>query len=346
PALLPLPRTSDIDLANAQTLMHGRQKVDKVGGRQHKSRRTSKGKGKKRATSSDPEPGSDGERPAKRGRQPGSSNYSSKDVTALLDLVEEHLPLGGKRWKTIGKEFNKWARSASRPERQEKALENKYKSLLKTKKPTGDAERPPTVKRALEIENLILERAGARNLSDDSEFDEEDFSSSSSSSDEDDDTNKRPKARTAIARRAPSPQLPPRKPRASTTNLMQTIASAFDPNKQQRRDEARAQRNFESTQLLALTQQVETLRSVNAELQNRIHTLERQLDRAELKLELGFGGSQRTRSRSRRHPRHRSDPDRDVSGLQRVGGKVRAEQIYPDGGAVTYWVTDTSDSEA
>ena len=132
--------------------------------------------------------------------------------------------------------------------------------LLKTKKPTGDAERPPAVKRALEIGNLILEHAGARNLSDDSEFDEEEtFSSSSNNNDEDDDTNKRPKARTAVARRAPSPLLPARKPRASTTNLMQTIASAFDPDKQQRRDEARAQRNFESTQLLTLTQQVQTL---------------------------------------------------------------------------------------
>ncbi|KAJ7300976.1 hypothetical protein DFH08DRAFT_979148 [Mycena albidolilacea] len=49
-----------------------------------------------------------------------------------------------------------------------KAIEGKYKTLLKTKKPTSDAHCPPEIKRAHQIESLINEKADTREISNNS----------------------------------------------------------------------------------------------------------------------------------------------------------------------------------
>ncbi|KAJ7717307.1 hypothetical protein DFH07DRAFT_973634 [Mycena maculata] len=125
------------------------------------------------------------------------------------------------------------------------------------------------------------------------------------------------------------------------------------------RDEARSRCSLENTQLLTLSQQLhdakavsEGLRTQNAILQGHLHELERARDRAELKLELiqmtnavgdscGDVGS-RGHSRSRAW-RRRSK--KNVPGIERVGGKICCEKRYPDGGAMTYWVSDPSTDE-
>ncbi|KAJ7711089.1 hypothetical protein B0H14DRAFT_2645946 [Mycena olivaceomarginata] len=78
----------------------------------------------------------------------GRWSWSKNDTSQLLDLVEKHLPLGQKGWKLVIAAFCEWADASGRPARDGKAIEGKYKMLLKTKKPTGDAHCPPEIKRA------------------------------------------------------------------------------------------------------------------------------------------------------------------------------------------------------
>jgi hypothetical protein len=65
----------------------------------------------------------------KHGQAAGVANYSANDVDALLTILEEHLPLGGQAWATVGDEFNKWAEENGRPNRTAKSLEHKYKQV-------------------------------------------------------------------------------------------------------------------------------------------------------------------------------------------------------------------------
>ena len=55
----------------------------------------------------------DGKKPCSRAS--GAQNYSSEDVEALLDILEECLPLGGNAWNSAGDELNTWAQENSRP---------------------------------------------------------------------------------------------------------------------------------------------------------------------------------------------------------------------------------------
>ncbi|KAJ6481421.1 hypothetical protein C8R47DRAFT_1283736 [Mycena vitilis] len=346
PALLRLPRDGP-DLRKAKP-------AGKVSG----SRRKDKGKKRQRDSSGS---GHDSEPVTKRGRPQGSGNYSKEDISHLFDFVGVELPVGQKGWKEVHRRYRKYAVQHNRPERAPKALESKYKQYLKQKKPTGDAACPPEVKRAHELENLINERVGTRDLSD-SEFDD-DSDADAGSSDDEVEVVDRPRQRTAIARRNPTPPLR-RKSRPSGADLANQLASAFDPAAQQGRDDARSQRAFENTQMLTVAQQLrdlqgvtESLRSQNSVLQNHIHDLERARDRSELKLELlqMTKGDDRERGRSRRpshsarHPSplpprfHRSH--KRTPGIDRVNGKIRCEQQYPDGGAMTYFLSDPSSGD-
>ncbi|KAJ7306781.1 hypothetical protein DFH08DRAFT_901693 [Mycena albidolilacea] len=105
---------------------------------------------------------------AKCGRHKGLQNWSKNDTSKLFDLVEKHLPLGQKGWKLVIAAFFEWADVSGRPARDGKAIEGKYKMLLKTKKPTGDAHCPPEIKRAYQIKSLINEKADTREISNDS----------------------------------------------------------------------------------------------------------------------------------------------------------------------------------
>jgi hypothetical protein len=48
-------------------------------------------------------------------RTTGAHNYSSEDLDALFDILEECLPLGGHAWNSAGDEFNTWAQENGRP---------------------------------------------------------------------------------------------------------------------------------------------------------------------------------------------------------------------------------------
>ncbi|KAJ7867674.1 hypothetical protein B0H14DRAFT_2730640 [Mycena olivaceomarginata] len=331
PALLPLPGGADLNLRDSPTIANaiGLKRAEKVGGSRRKGKERTDPKGKKRQRASSVSD-NDSEPIAKRGRPQGSANYGKEDVRKMFDLVAELLPLGQKGWKEVERRYNKWAKQNGRAERPPKALENKYKQYLRQKKPTGSGTCPPEVKRAHEIEDLINQRIGTRELSD-SEFDDR---SDDGLLDDDIEVVER----TTIARCAPTPPLP-RKSRARGTDLANKLANTFDPEVQKDRDEARARRSFENTQILTLSQQLrderattETLRSENNILRNRIHDVEQALERVELRNEMmSFAGGHRGRSprRPRHSPRlrrsrplgyhsHKRDP-----GIERVNGKIR-----------------------
>jgi hypothetical protein len=86
---------------------------------------TSQGAKRGAASTDHPEP----QQKKQRGRCAGSANYSSEDINALLDILEEQLPLGGKGWKMATADFCKWADENGRPARTAKSLELKLKQV-------------------------------------------------------------------------------------------------------------------------------------------------------------------------------------------------------------------------
>ncbi|KAJ7830450.1 hypothetical protein B0H14DRAFT_3464874 [Mycena olivaceomarginata] len=83
-------------------------------------------------------------------------------------LFEKHLPLGQKGWKLVIAAFCEWADASGRPARDGKAIEGKYKMLLKTKKPTATPTALQKSNAAHQIESLINEKADTREISNDS----------------------------------------------------------------------------------------------------------------------------------------------------------------------------------
>ncbi|KAJ7713384.1 hypothetical protein B0H16DRAFT_1621339 [Mycena metata] len=323
PALqTPLPRGPYLDLTHPGTIADakGLKRADKIAG----SRRN--GKSKERAdsvpkkcsrvhrVSSDSDSDEPPSKRGKGGRPGGSTSYGKTELNHMFKVVGDVKPIGQKGWKKVEHKQNKWAKANGYAVRPPKAIENKFNGYLRLKKPTGDAECPPEVKRAHELEALINERVGTRELSD----------AESQSDDDSSDVEV-----TAVARRAPSPLLK-RKYRASGGDLAAKLSAAFDPEAQRSRDDARAHRSSENTQILTLTQQVrdaqalsESLRAQNTVLQGCLHDVERQLDRVTVRADImaefaqrGDQFSQRSepqRGRTRRPsapPRPRREPVR------------------------------------
>ena len=53
----------------------------------------------------------------RRGRRAGAFNYSTEDIDALLDFVEEVLPLGANMWAIVARKFDDWRKINGRPVR-------------------------------------------------------------------------------------------------------------------------------------------------------------------------------------------------------------------------------------
>ncbi|KAF8211900.1 hypothetical protein K438DRAFT_1805553 [Mycena galopus ATCC 62051] len=265
------------------------------------------------------------------GRPQGSTNFAKDDTNRLLNIVERKLPLGAKAWKAVGVSYNKWAERKGRPVREVKALEAKYKALLRTKKPTSRGTCPPEIKCAHHIEHLIHNQAGVLELSDSDNIDDVDADAAGgdagggdSSGDDDVVEVAGPSnSHTAVARRAPSPPLCRR--RMNAPDVLNTLSKAFDPQVQKHRDAERAERSFQTTHMLSLTQQLRnvhaTIKNMRTQLvttQNRVHEVERACDRAEWKLETATFNGPPSAGLLGRASVYQENPD-----LVRVGGKVR-----------------------
>ncbi|KAJ7701086.1 hypothetical protein B0H17DRAFT_1327685 [Mycena rosella] len=334
PRLLPLPYSDDHDLTDPATIARARSLVPakKVGGsRRSKPSKPDKGKKRARDSGSD-DSDNDGAAPApKRGRPLGSGNYSRDDVNALFTLIEKELPLGQRGWKEVHRGYKRYCAAKNRPKRSAKSLENKYKQMLKMKKPTGEGNCPPEIKRAHKIEALLNERAGTRELSD-SDFDD---SASPLESDDDDIEvldNPPPTVHTAVAKRAPTPPL--RRSKKAAPNLIDKLSRVFDPETQKARDEERSHRSSQAQQIFTLSQQLRDAHASSDRLRNEISILQQHLNDAEhardvalLKIEMMDRGRCSSRSHS---PRHRQSPiryyrDSDAENLP----PLRHQVFYP-----------------
>ncbi|KAJ7648429.1 hypothetical protein B0H17DRAFT_1215653 [Mycena rosella] len=131
PSLMPLPEGTDLNLTNPAIITKScdHKPAAKVARFRQK---TKDPKGKKCCYASDNDGDTDTEPACKRGHRKGSPNFKPDEVNKLLDLVEQYLPLGQKGWKT----------------------------LIKTKKPTGDAYCPLEIQRAHQVEGLLDECTG------------------------------------------------------------------------------------------------------------------------------------------------------------------------------------------
>lgn len=121
----PADKDSDDDLPPTHKILEtvARRTVKVAGARRLTASQS--GNGKRRAVS--PLGYAGGKK--QRGRTSGAHNYSSEDIDALLDILEETLPLGGHAWNSAGDDFNTWAQENGRPSRTAKSLELKFKQV-------------------------------------------------------------------------------------------------------------------------------------------------------------------------------------------------------------------------
>lgn len=184
-------------------------------------------------------------------------------------------------------------------------------------KPTGDAECPPRVERARQIEYLINEKAGTCDL-DNSEIVDADEGGSNDegdaiiiSSDEDDGLKEPPRkkvvtvkaelplgpiARRAVSNQLSSPSVPTRNPHTSRnapTDLLQSISRSLDPSLSAARDEERAMCSLQTTQFLSLSNQLCDAQGMDNDLRSQLlqadgahNDAEQRADRAELELQM------------------------------------------------------------
>ncbi|EDR02255.1 uncharacterized protein LACBIDRAFT_332618 [Laccaria bicolor S238N-H82] len=219
----------------------------------------------------------------RRGRGPGVANYSAEDVDALLDIIEDRLPIGGHAWNSAADEFAQWAEENSRPVRTAKSLEAKFKQFVRTTKPTGDAECPPHIERAHFIEDQINEKAGTRELDDVDIVDAYEDPIEISHSIGYLLVMTKTKMKTFHLELLLSHNL------NDAQDLLSTISSALNPTTQTAREDDRASRAMHTTQLLTMSQQIRDAQATIEGLRNRLqeadrecHAAERRADRAEL----------------------------------------------------------------
>ncbi|KAG2364287.1 hypothetical protein BDR07DRAFT_1482712 [Suillus spraguei] len=186
---------------------------------------------------------------AKHSRPNGSNNYSTADIKALLDFVEDIVPLGQKGWQLIHSKFTQWAGRNGHPLLKAMSLKTKFKQLVKTTKPMGDRVCPPDITRAHELDALINEHAGTCDLNnlDHNTYDDEL------------NCNKQTvKVQTA-------------------SELLSRISGAFDPAVQQAQDKDCATRSLANTQLLAQGQQLHDANGVAEKLRTQLFDLQTRL---------------------------------------------------------------------
>ncbi|KAG6863954.1 hypothetical protein C0991_001600 [Blastosporella zonata] len=297
-------------------------------------------------------------------RAAGTANYSAEDLEALFDILEESLPISGHAWNNVTDKFGHWAEENGRPVCTSKSLKAKFKQLVKTTKPTGDAYCPPQVERAQKIEFLMNKKAGTRDL-DDSEIVDayEDNIIEISSNEEDADDNETlapckkaskkpiiktepgsvPKPLGPIARRAAMNRLTVSTAlshplRRGAHDLLATLSSALDPSFQVARDDEHASRSLHTTQLFTMSQQlrdaqatIESLCSHLLEADQEQQAAERRLDRAELKAMMSAGCFQDAHSPYCHHTQY------CVDSPQAKPCYWREDTVHLDGNQITRW---------
>ncbi|CDO74522.1 hypothetical protein BN946_scf184846.g3 [Trametes cinnabarina] len=262
------------------------------------------------------------------GRQPGSSNYNEDDLDALLDVVQEDLPIGQKMWQRVTDQFNDWARVNSRPPRTQKPLKTKFESLARTPKPTGSADVPANVERAWEIEERIHEKMHVETL-DDSEIADGDgdggghFVEVNEADQSDNDIEiveppsrkaSRPPVRTdsskthTVVKGFHDQSGPPARSsaasrRAQANDFMTSVTRLLDPAARDARDESRFARQLVTDEISRLTAENRDYRTRNEQLMDRAQQQSAELARLQARVDmLEMLGAHSRRRSSRYNP--------------------------------------------
>ncbi|KAK7459485.1 hypothetical protein VKT23_009468 [Stygiomarasmius scandens] len=335
PANIPLPEDNDNDFPPPHRIL---PQVARPASRAGGSRRSDpKGKGKAKAADDDAEGLRKSSGIKRKGRQVGASNYSDEDLEILLGHLRERLPLGEKGWKDVTELYNKDASEIGRPIRTWKSLETKFKQLAKTRKPTGDAEIPPYVREAIDIEELMNEKAGTRDL------DDEGFVNDSAEADgdeaDDEVENVPPVKKVKIQQNMPHVQgpiarrgNPPERRRTSTQDFLSTITHALDPAAQMAQEDAQSTRSLQTTQLIMLNGQVRDLQRTVDNLRQQLAAAERRADRAEARADRADLMNMIRSERSDFSTPSSSTSFRRQSSPAPIRRTVQRETIYPEGG--------------
>ncbi|KAJ3934568.1 MAG: hypothetical protein NXY57DRAFT_1108912, partial [Lentinula lateritia] len=273
PASVPLPDDDEDDFPPpSKILSEIACAATKVGGARCS---VSKGKGKAKATpdvDDDDTTSRKRKRGSQKGRTSGSSNYTDEDLGILFEILRCNLPLGQRAWSRCADEFNEQAEQQGRPTRLAKSLELKYKELVKTTKPTGDAELPRNVEDALEIEEMMNDKAGTRDLDDSDIGDFDDNDSESESDKENAPTRKKSKVIidftlfTSVT---------------SSRDFVDTLSAALDPVAQTARAEEQSSRTLQATSMLTMSSQLRELQRTTKNLRQRLDESQRDLMQAE-----------------------------------------------------------------
>lgn len=212
------------------------------------------------------------------------------------------------------------------------------------KKPTGTGKRPESVTRAKAIDKLINEKLATRNINDNDGDEDMDAGLSEDDAAPEDDAEP---VRTIVARSDRSTTQQRRRSRNSqVTELSQKLTASLDPETQRLRDEERATRSLQNTQIFTISQQLrdsntanETLRHENADLRDCLYRVSQQRDRldVELNFERRMSSLAAQSQNLPQRPGHKYDPS-----LTRVRGKIRHDEYFSDGGQCTTWITDGS----
>lgn len=161
---------------------------------------------------------------------------------------------------------------------------------MKTKKPTGDAECPPDVRRAHEIDHKLHSKVASRDLEDGEimEFEDGDGNNSDDEMSDSYDPSKDDGEASPVPRRRPIPRVRTaraegplasqesvRQPSFKGTDLLEKISKTFDPEIQSRREADRASSMFQSQQLILLQSQIRDLNSTILSLRTQVDDTER-----------------------------------------------------------------------
>ena len=159
---------------------------------------------------------------------------------------------------------------------------------MRTRKPTGDAECPPEVHRAHEIEHKIQSKVACRDLEDEEIIDFEDgkYADDEMSNvfdhPEDDDeggpapsSKPAPRVRTTHIKSPLLSQEPTRQPSSKGTNILEKISQTFDPEVQSRCEADRVSSVFQSHQLILLQSQIRDLNATILSLRSQLDDSER-----------------------------------------------------------------------
>ncbi|KAL0056664.1 hypothetical protein AAF712_016729 [Marasmius tenuissimus] len=230
----------------------------------------------------------------KGGRTKEATAYGNEEMRRLVQLFSKLVPIGRRGWEEVLCLYNEWAKRNGFPERQLRPLQTKWNHMVRvaTEHPTGDGERLQIYEDVLTADSAANERVACGDLQDEDSGDE-DGDVIEVSSDDDEVVVKKEKGKEkqkkkedkgmavtkAYRTEPPLPSTDNSLSRTSRTRqataVLQNLAAASDPGRQQQLQEQRTQSTLQILQFQHLQTQVTSL-------QNRIRDLESQLQQAQM----------------------------------------------------------------